>query len=133
MIGSDILDIKWNNPVLGQGTFQCKENESVTIDYGGISQEDDADKITGGGIRIITFANKASSIECVIANDKPNNTMKTLKDMAKTGGTLLTVTFIDGEILIFKNASPVGDVVSDSTAGTISVKFLADANIDKIA
>lgn len=135
-VGSDVLEVTYNNPLIGQGSFQCKAGEGSNIDLGGIRSTDDKTNSTGGGKRINQQTMNNSHFELPpIAWDKTDkDELKKLDDLAACPvGTVFTVAFVDGNIYQMQNGYPVGDLVGDGYAGTIPVTLQGDAGASKIS
>ena len=135
-IGSDVLEVTYNNPVVGNGSLFCKGGEASNIDLGGLRSTDDAKMITGNGIRINQQTQQASVFELPpVAWDKTDKDelSKLILLAGSQSGTTWTVSFVDGSIYQMQNGYPVGDLVGDGYAGTIAVKLQGNAGAKKIS
>lgn len=135
-VGSDVLEVTYNNPIVGQGSFQCKAGEGSNISLGGISSGDDKGMVTGSGTRINQQTMNCSNFELPpIAWDKTgkDELAKLAELQSCTVGSVVTVSFVDGNIYQMQNAYPVGDLVGDGYAGTIACTFQGDAKASKIS
>jgi hypothetical protein len=133
-IGSDVLEVTWNNPVVGQGTFFCKSGESSEIDLGGLRITEVT--ATGNGRTIKKTEMKPSVFKLPpIAWDKVDKDEldKLNKLAASTVGTVFTVSFVDGSIYQMQDGSPTGDVKGDGSTGTIGIEFQGEPNATRIS
>jgi hypothetical protein len=133
-IGGDILEVTYNHPTLGSGTFFPKAGEDSTFDPGGFRGDDDANGIDGGG-RAIRKLNRARwSFEVMIANDM--NTANDLKKIADLAASPVeadwTVAHVNGSVWR-GNGNPVGDVNANGNAGTMNLKVSGGGTMKKIS
>lgn len=129
-VGSDILEVTYNHPVIGQGTFQCKAGEGVTIDLGGVRSGDDRQNVTGGGKRINVQTMNCSQFTLTpVAWDKTGkDELKQLnKLVADPIGAVWTVAFLDGNVYRMQNGTPVGDIAGEGYNATIPLTLQGDA------
>lgn len=134
--GSDVLEVTYNNPVIGNGSLFCKSGEAVNIDLGGLRSTDDTKMVTGNGIRINQKTQSCSKFELPpIAWDKTDqDELAKLTALAgAANGSTWTVSFVDGAVYQMQNGYPVGDIVGDGYAGTIPLVLQGDANAKKIS
>lgn len=134
--GSGVLEVTYNNPEIGSGTFFCKEGEGYTIDLGGTRSSDDTSMVTGAGTRINQLSIVCSKFELPpIAWDKTvkDELLKLKKLAGSMVGTIWTVTCIDGAVYQMINGYPVGDIAGDGYAGTIPLTLVGDADAERIS
>ena len=138
-IGGDVLELTFNHPTLGSGTFFPKANEDSTFDLGGFRSNDDANMIDGGG-RMIDQMNRVRwSVELTIASDmgsssNPNasSDLETLKLLASSPVQAdWTISHINGTVWKGKG-KPVGDIQANGNAGTIAFKVSGGGEMKKI-
>lgn len=134
-VSGDTLEISYAHPTLGNGQFQPKANESFTIDLGGVRNADDTNGITSGGELIQQKNRQRWSLEGAIAVDftATGDTQERLNALANdpTPATY-TVSFIGGGT--YKGTGIlVGDLQTDTNAGTKTIKIVGGGKMIKIA
>lgn len=119
-IGGDILEVKYNHPSLGSGTFYPKAAEDSTFDTGGLRTNDDANQITGAGQAIRQMNNTRWRLETTLAADQ--NTAQDLQKLAALAGhpdeATWTISHSNGTTWKGKGF-PVGDVQYNGNAATM--------------
>lgn len=123
-VGGDILEIQYNHPTLGDGTFFPKSNEETSFDTGGFRTEDDMDAVAGNGQSIKKVTRKRWMFEGPIAWDKQTNReLQALSALAADPvDAQWTVTAKDGSVWTGLGAV-VGDVVGNALDSTIPTKI----------
>lgn len=133
-IGGDILEVTYNHPTLGSGTFWPKANEDSTFDPGGFKGDDDSNMVDGGGANIKKLNRARWSFEVAISADQ--NVSKDLEKVAAlaadTQDGTWTVSHISGAVYQGLG-SPVGDVNWNGNAATITLKIAGGGKMKKIA
>ena len=128
----DWLEIRVTHPTLGPHTFYPKANEGNNFDKGGIRTNDDASQIAGSGEMIYQMNQVRGSLEITCADDanvrKDSDFANALS--ASPVEASWVCSHINGSTWGF-NGKPVGDIVTDTNAGTFAMK-LAFANAKKI-
>jgi len=123
-VGGDIIEITWNHPTLGTGTWYPKAAEDNTFDQGGYRSTDDANMIDGGGNMIDQINRVRWSFEGTIAWEM--NIADTLGDARKLAASPVqadyTFTHINGTVWSGKG-KPVGDLQGNGNAATFPVKI----------
>jgi hypothetical protein len=123
-VSGDLLEITYNHPTVGQGSFFPKAGETATYDLGGFTASDDAQMIDGSGTLINQLTRRRASLEAIIAWD-PNNRqeLETLQQLANSPveGDW-TFTHINGTVYGGKGVV-TGTIQGDANKGTISVKI----------
>lgn len=123
--GGDTIEMTYNHPTLGSGSFFFKANEDGTVDQGGLRSNDDANAITGNGDMIDQMNRVRASFETppmswdMIDQDELNK----LTDLA--GSPILadwTITNVSGKIWGGKG-KPVGDIQGNTNTALITVKI----------
>lgn len=69
-VGGDIIEITYNHPTLGTGTFFPKAGEDNSYFPGGVLSESADDGIDGAGNPIWRATRKRAFFEVVVANDQ---------------------------------------------------------------
>lgn len=72
-VGGDIIEITYNHPTLGTGTFFPKAGEDNSYFPGGVLTESADDAIDGGGNPIWRKTRKRAFFEIVVSNDNNTN------------------------------------------------------------
>ena len=127
----DILDIT----CVFQGKtyrFSPKANESGTLDKGGFRTNDDANQITSNGQMMRQINRARWMFECPIACD-------TISDYEMIALNLMTATPILGNwqfnlisgAIFTGQGCPVGDISTDTNAGTIQLKVSGNGELLK--
>lgn len=118
---------------LGEFRFNPKSNESATIDKGGIRANDDANQLTSNGQMMSQMNRVRWGVECPVAVDMINDVE--LENVSKLAAhpDLGTWTFsmINGAVYKGKGR-PVGDIQTDSNAGTMTLKIAGGGTLEKI-
>lgn len=137
--GGDILEVTFNHPTLGGGTFFPKANEDSMFDIGGFRSNDEANGIDGGG-RMIDQMNRVRwSLETTIASDMGSSSnsnatsdLQMLKLLASSSVQAdWTISHINGSVWKGKG-KPVGDIQANGNAGTIAFKVAGGGEMKKI-
>lgn len=118
---------------LGEFRFNPKSNESFTIDKGGIRANDDANQVTSNGQMMSQMNRVRWSIEGPVAVDTINDVE--LENVTKLAGhpDLGTWTFSMVNGAVYKGKGrPVGDIQTDSNAGTMTLKIAGGGVLEKI-
>lgn len=131
-VGGDILEVTYNHPTLGSGTFFPKSSESSTYDTGGFRSKDEANGIDGSGTPIDTMNQIRGFFEVVVSND-----MNTSQDVERAVAlaespvpATWTFTVING-ISYGGSGKPVGDLTPDVDKATFKLK-VAGTRFQKI-
>jgi hypothetical protein len=128
----DVEEIVCQHP-LGEFRFYPKSNESFTLDKGGVRANDDANQITSNGQMMSQMNRVRWSIEGPVAVDTIND--KELEDvnalMAHPELGTWTFSMLNGAVYKGKGR-PVGDVQTDSNAGTMTLKVAGGGVLEKI-
>lgn len=133
-IGGDILEVTYNHPTLGTGTFFPKANEDSTLDLGGFRGDDDANMVDGGGANIKKLNRARWSFEVVIAVDQniSGDMEKVSALAAHPQDATWTITHMNGAVYQGLG-SPVGDVQWNGNAATNNLKVAGGGVLKKIA
>jgi hypothetical protein len=122
-VGGDILEVTYNHPTLGSGTFFPKSSEASTYDLGGFRSRDEANAIDGSGAPIDTMNQVRGFFEVVVSNDM--NTNQELEKAVKLAESPLPATYtftcING-VSYSGSGKPVGDLTGDVDKATFKLK-----------
>jgi hypothetical protein len=131
-VGGDIIEVTYNHPTLGTGTFFPKSKESSTYDLGGFRSADEANGIDGSGTPIDTMNQVRGGFEVVVANDM--NTNQELEKAAALAESPLPATWVFSSIngvSYSGSGKPVGDLMGDMDKATFKLK-VSGARFTKI-
>ena len=135
-VGSDVLEVTYNNSIVGNGTLFCKAGEGSKIDLGGLRTEEDTNGISGNGRPIFKKVMKRSRFELPpVAWDKTDKDelAKLSQLAASTVGSTWTVSFIDGSIYQMQEGFPCGDIAGEGSEGTIELVLEGASNASRIS
>ncbi len=128
----DILDITCTH--LGTTyRFSPKANETGNLDKGGIRGNDDVNQITSNGQMMRQMNRARWMFECPIACDTISDAELIALNIMSASPALGSWQFnlISGAIYIGQGC-PVGDIATDTNAGTISLKVSGNGELQKI-
>ena len=133
-VGGDIIEVTYNHPTLGTGTFFPKAGEDSTFDLGGFRSNDEANGVTGSGQTIRQINNVRWSFEVACANDMNiAGELEKINDLSASPVEAdWTVSHINGAIYKGKG-SPVGDVQANGNAATFTLKVSGGGKMKKIS
>lgn len=134
-VAGDILEITYNHPTIGSGTFYCKANEDSQVDLGGYRSEDDDSMTTSDGQMIDKINAKRWSYEAPpIAWDmtETDELGKLVQLSASPIPADWTITSISGAIWGGKG-KPVGDLKGSTNTGQIPLKLAGGGQLKQIA
>lgn len=131
--GGDFIEVTYNHPTLGGGTFFLKAGEDVTLNDGGFRVEDDMGAIAGNG-EIIKKSNRMRwAVEGPVAwNMTTTNELRVLSDLA---GDPVDAdwTFTHQNTQIWVGVGTVvGDIPGSGQDATIPVKISGGGRLTKI-
>lgn len=132
-VGGDIIEVTYNHPTLGTGTFYPKSGEDSTFDTGGFRSNDDANMIDGGGNMIDQMNQVRPFFEVTIANDQ-NTREDAVKIAALAASPVLadwTISVINGTVWGMKG-KPVGDIQPNVNQATMTLKVSGGGKMKKI-
>jgi len=132
--GGDIVEVTYNHPTLGSGTFFAKANEDSTFDPGGFRVDDDMDSVSGDGESIRKKTRKRWSVEMVMAQDMNNrqDVENKLVPLAEADEEAeWTIEHSNGTVYTGKG-SPVGDLQWNANAATFTLKVSGGQRLTKI-
>lgn len=132
-VGGDVLEITYNHPTLGSGTWMPKAGEDFTINLGGITGSDDENNVSGGGSNIKILSRRRWSMEGSIEWDA--NIANELEQAANLAAHPVdaewTITLINGTVWAGQG-SVVGDVQGSTNSATIGLKIAGGGKMKKI-
>ena len=130
----DVLEITYNHPTLGSGTYFPKSAEDTSFDPGGFRSSDDANAITGAGSMIDTINRTRWSFEGPVEWDSSvDDELESLRNLAASPVSAdWTIRRINGSVYR-GSGKPVGDIVGNGNAGTIALKLAGGGVMEKVA
>lgn len=133
VIGGDIIEVTFNHPILGTGTFFPKSSEDSTFDLGGFRSNDDANMIDGSGEMIDQLNRVRWSFEGTGAWDMLiREDLQRLTNLNESPVLSdWTITHINGSVWKGKG-KPVGDVQGNGNAATFTLKLAGSGRMKKI-
>ncbi|MCH9621002.1 MAG: hypothetical protein S4CHLAM20_04160 [Chlamydiia bacterium] len=132
-IGGDIIEITYNHPTLGSGSFFPKSEEDGTIDPGGFRTADEDNGVTGSGDAIYKKNRKRWSVEITSRWDANKANDLERLNLLSNSSIESTLTFELANGTVWKGQGmPVGDVQGSSNEATMSVKFAGGGFLEKI-
>lgn len=133
VIAGDILEITFNNPVVGSGKFYAKAAEDSTFALGGYRVDDDENNIDGGGRNIKKMNRVKPSFEVLVSWDMNiENELQKLTDLcSEPTDSDWTISHINGSTWAM-NGSPVGDPSGNGNAGTFTLKIMGGGILKKL-
>jgi hypothetical protein len=125
--GGDTIEMTYNHPTLGSGSFFFKANEDGSVDQGGVRTNDDANGITGNGVSIRQMNRARASFEASVVWDMiDQDELSRFNALAGDPNDAdWTITNISGAIWGGKGF-PVGDLVGNTNTAMIPVKIAFD-------
>ncbi|NRA92518.1 MAG: hypothetical protein HRU26_07505 [Psychroserpens sp.] len=123
-VGGDILEISYNHPTLGSGSFFCKSGEDSDVDRGGFRKEDDDQGIAGDG-QMMTKVNAFRwSVEATVAWSKTGaDELLILSDIAASPlDASWTFRYQDGASFVGEGTI-VGDLKGATQNSTVPIKI----------
>lgn len=133
-IGGDFEEVFCSHPEFGQMRFYPKANESFTVDFGGVTSNDDENSITSAGDMIDQLNNRRWSVEGPIAIDMRGGQEEEFLNNVSRSPILSTwtLTHISGAIWVGQG-KPVGSRAYDTNAGTLTLKIAGSRRLESIA
>ena len=131
--GGDILEITFNNPTFGSGSFFPKASEDSTFDPGGFRVDDDADSVSGDGQGIYKKNRKRWAFDVTCAQDMNNreDVDKLINIVESESETDWTISSVNGTVYAGKGY-PVGDINFNGNAATFALKVSGGGRMKKI-
>lgn len=133
VVSGDIVEVTFNHPTIGSGTFFPKAGEDSTFDLGGFRSADEGNMIDGGGNMIDQMTRARWSLECILANDM--NTREDLEKLTSLASSPVladwTVTHINGTVYGAKG-KPVGDIQANGNTSNLTLKISGGGSMKKI-
>lgn len=105
--------------------FYPKANESFTIDKGGIRNNDDANQVTTNGILMVQKNTTRGMIEGPVSSEDDTETNLNILSKSPIPGNWTFVSISGKVYKSLRGGVVVGDIQSDSNAGTITLKVAA--------
>jgi hypothetical protein len=124
VVAGDMREIGVTHETVGNFTLFVKSAEDSNLDKGGYRNTDDANMIDGGGNMIMIKNQVRWSLETLISVDM--NTRKDLDKLVALAQSPIeanfTFAYLNGNVQ-GGTGTIVGDIVSNTNAGTMTVKF----------
>jgi hypothetical protein len=132
-VGGDIIEITWNHPVHGSGTWYPKSGEDSTFDTGGFRGDDDDNGVDGGGRNIKKLNRRRWSFEGTVSWDANiSNELEQAELLAADPvDAEWTITHINGTVW-GGTGSPVGDIQGSGNDATMAIKISGGQKLKKI-
>jgi hypothetical protein len=132
-VGGDIIEIAYNHPTLGSGTFFPKANTDSTFNLGGFRSDDSDDGIDGSGQMIDKLNRKRWSADLTCAWD--NNSRQELEQATALAGNPVQATYTISHVsgAVYKGTGkPVGDLAGNGNEATFALKIAGGGILKKI-
>lgn len=132
-VGGDIVEITFNHPTIGSGSFFPKSGEDSEYNLGGFLNDDDNNGISGDGGMILK-KNRSRwhfSIKCAwdMNNREDLNKAKLLAD----SNALADYTFSHSNGTVWAGAGiPVGDLMGNGNTATFDLKIAGGGKLKRI-
>ncbi len=122
-VGGDIIEVTYNHPTLGSGTFFPKSSEASNYDTGGFRSKDESNAIDGGGTPIDTMNQVRGFFETTISNDmNTNQELEKLVALAESPVPATWVFSVINGVSYSGSGKPVGDLQGDVDKAVIKLK-----------
>lgn len=130
--GGDIIQITYNNPTVGSGTFYPKSSEDSTYDLGGIRTSDDVNMIQGNGVPIYQRNMVRWSFAVKCGWDMTKEDLEALNDLA-AAATETVMTFTNNNGTIYKGRGTfVGEIQGNGNSATVDIKASGGGKLQMI-
>lgn len=128
----DILELSYNHPTLGSGTFFPKSAEDSTFDFGGFTSNDDENGIDGGGNMIDQMNRKRWSAEMKCSWDMDKDDLARAQALQNSPvKATWTISHVNGHAYSGKG-KPVGDIKGNGNDGTFGIKVAGGLTLEQI-
>lgn len=131
--GGDVIEVTFNHPTVGDGSFFVKSGEDTTFDPGGFRNEDDANGVAGDG-SMITKKNRVRwMFEGPLAWDmNTSNEIESLREIAESPlDADFTIEHINGTVW-GGTGTVVGDIQGATQDASIPIKLAGGNRLKKI-
>ncbi len=131
-VGGDIVEITYNHPTLGQGSFFPKAAEDSEYNLGGLRADDDANGLSGDGGIIVKLNRTRWHFMVKVAWDA-NNREDLEKAVALAGSPVLAqYTFSHVNGTVYEGSGlPVGDLIGNANSATFDLKISGSGKLLK--
>lgn len=133
VVAGDLIEVTYNHPTLGSGTWKPKAAEDSTFDLGGFKTNDDVNQVAGGGQNIRQMNQARWSLECPMAWD-----MNLTNELAQAKALAAhpveadwTISHINGTVWGGRGC-PVGDIQGNGNTGIMEIKLSGGGELKKI-
>lgn len=123
-VGGDIVEITYNHPTLGSGSFFPKAGEDSEYNLGGFRNDDEANGIDGGGGMIVKKNRTRWHFGIKVAWDA--NTRHDLEKAIALANSNVAAdyTFSHSNGTVYRGAGyPVGDLMGNGNTATFDLKI----------
>jgi len=124
--GGDVLEITFDNPNIGSGSFFPISNQGNTFKPGGIMANDDANQVTASGTMINQLNRTLGHFEVLCENDMNlRDDISVAQALAgDTANTDFTIS-LNNKTVWTATGRPVGELTSDVNASSFTLKINA--------
>lgn len=131
--GGDLLEVSYNHPTLGSGSFFVKSGEDSEVDLGGFRTEDDDQGIAGDGQMIKKLNQVRWSVEAPIAWSKTTtNELEILTNIAADPlDANWTFRYQDGSAFVGEG-TVVGDLKGATQGSTVPIKMAGGGRLRRL-
>ena len=132
--GGDIIEVTFNHPVLGAGSFNPKANEDSTFDPGGFRNESDQDSVQGNGFAIYKKTRKRPMFEVLCAVDmNGNDEVNTILNALHEADQEAEWTFSHANGTVYSlTGKPAGDNQWNGNSSTFTLRVEGSGKLNKI-
>lgn len=133
--GGDMIQISWNDPNLGSGTFYGKSGEDTTVNTGGAMTDDSDTNIDTAGNFINTMRLIPWKISSTISWDMINPQRREIEMLKKLTGTVNSQDFVFTNINGVNytgNGKVVGAVEGSAKDCTMTITFMGGGTLAQI-
>jgi hypothetical protein len=129
--GGYLMEVTYNHPTVGQGSFYLMTEEDSTLDIGGLRKAEEV-KIDGSGQAVYEMLQKPWTVDGTMSNDfSGDGAMEKAQKLAEaTSEADFTFTHVNGSVYAGKG-SVVGDFPA-SAKGTVPLKFSGSGKLTKL-
>lgn len=130
-VAGDLLQVNVKHPELGSRNFEAKSGEDFTFQTGGFKSNDDDGNIGVSGSRIDQLNRYPWSAETtLVLRSGDHDFLQAISENTLEG--TWTFEHISGDVRR-GSGKPVGDIASNSQAGTIALKCSGSGKLDTVS
>lgn len=133
ILGGDIIEITYNHPTIGTGTFSVKAGEDASMSTGGVRTNDDASSVTSNGrnIKILNVQRWWFSLGIGWDLNDADELEVCSQLAADPIDSVFTFDHI-GHSVRTGSGSIVGDLEGNSQSASIALKFSGGGRLTKL-